>query len=193
MCFLIWLIWFQNAWEQCCGVWEWIVMCVLRTLSFSVNAPQWPLEAWQGLSVQGRSVFLLDPPINSTGWRADGSRLLFSRSVTSTFFTAVCKEAINIRSQHKYLSWEAVSMHVIQQSVKRPGRPERWAWEVSGPCYRFLLRFHSEHQGVLKVCWCNWSLSNACPYKVLTTFTWLFWIPQTSFENRTKLVDLLYF
>lgn len=109
MCFLIWLIWFQNAWEQCCGVWEWIVMCVLRTLSFSVNAPQWPLEAWQGLSAQGCSVFLLDPPINSTGWRTDGSRVLFSGSVTSTFFTAVCKEAINIRSQHKYLSWKALS------------------------------------------------------------------------------------
>lgn len=194
MCFLIWLVWFQNAWEQCCGVWEWIVMCVLRTLSFSVNTPQWPLEAWQGLSAQGCSVFLLDPPISSAGWRTDGSRLLFSGSVTSTFFTAVCKEAINIRSQHKYLSRKALSPSVLtvhSAALKRPG-----ASGVSCPASRFLLQFHSSLQGFLKVCWCNWSLSNACPYKVLTTFAWLFWVPQTkscSFENRTKLVNLLHF
>lgn len=99
-------------------------MCVLRTLSFSVNTPQWPLEAWQGLSAQGCSVFLLDPPISSAGWRTDGSRLLFSGSVTSTFFTAVCKEAINIRSQHKYLSRKALSPSVLtvhSADLKRPG------------------------------------------------------------------------
>lgn len=31
---------------------------VLRTFSFSVTAPQWPLAAWQGPNAQDRSVFL---------------------------------------------------------------------------------------------------------------------------------------
>lgn len=176
---------FDSRMLRCC-VWAWVTVCVPREHWACVPAPQWPL--W-GLVGCRRETVLSFSWAHQSSAGPDGEHLVQGSLCHGAGYINTFLSCCWGNHQHQIWAW------LLSQSP--PGAPtslQRWLcfcnclevrtdlgctgrlWREPPGCELCQPSESLAHSR----CWCNSPPNNAAQYQLLTTFFWLFWVPQIS-------------